>query len=1724
MYSDPQLEKRSMRERQDKRSKNKEHEGFLNTHHVAQSSSRATVDHNIQYSEGRKPCLACNNADHRIRYCGEFQRLPLEDRLKIVKKWKLCLLCLNDHGQARCRFKGHCNVGNCKERHHPLLHSYPVIFRVVPIRIYNGKYSVNVTAFLDEGSSYSLMDSSVANEIKLNGVWKPIVVKWTAGMSRVERDSRCVNVSISAMDSDEKFVLQNVHTVQHLQLPEQNIQFAEVSKRFNHLRGLLVSKYLGGQPKVLIGLKHLHVYAPLESRVGKPGEPIAVRTKLGWTIYGPQGSNDTPVGFAAHHTDCDPENRDLSELLRKYFTLEESGLAVTELPESTDDSRARKLLEQTTIRVGERFETGLLWRNDTPLLPDNFAMALKRMKSLERQLSKSPELQQNVVRQIQEYQTKGYAHIATRKELNDVEPGKVWYLPLNVVLNPKKPGKVRLVWDAAASIGGKSLNSELLKGPDLLSSLPSVLCPFRERPIAFGGDIAEMYHQLLIRSSDKSAQRFLFRPNSTGPPVIYIMDVATFGATSSPCSAQYIKNRNAQEFSKQFPDAVEAIVRRYYVDDYLDSTFTIDEAIKRANEVAFIHSKAGFTIRNWVSNSAAFLQHFGRQTLDRTIQFDFDKSNYTERILGMSWNTARDIFVLGVVLIDDLQPFLVEERLPTKRILLRIVMSLFDPLGLWSLFTVFGKIIIQDLWRNGLSWDETIDSNSAKKWSKWISLLPKVQSMEIPRCYFLDSKPSDYQNLELHVFADASEEAYGCVGYFRIWVNGTPRFALVSAKSKVAPLQYMSIPRLELLAAVLAARLSVAIKNNHSVQVKRLVFHIDSATVLSWISSDHRKYKQFVAYRIGEILSLTSPTDWCWVASKDNIADVITKWGKTGPPLQTDGVWVRGPAILYQATEESFRKKLPEAGVKEELRAYYLFHDVSLAECIVDTTRFSRWRVLVRSIACVFRFISNCRKRIKKHPIETLRATRNQTGLLKGSTLSIKVPLKWDEYRRAEEYLWKSAQQEGFPDETKILQKNLELPRAKWYAIDRSSPLYKLSPFLDESGIIRMEGRTAHADFIPFEQRCPAVLPKCHDVTTKILRYNHEKFGHANRETVVNEIRQRFYIPFIRAAVIQVMKGCAWCKINKCRPTIPRMAPLPVQRLTPQHRPFSFVGIDYFGPVTVTVGRRSEKRWICLITCLATRAIHMEVAHSLSSQSCVMAIRRFICRRGSPCEFFSDNGTNFHAASKELVEEFRTIEFDCADVFTSSTTKWHFNPPAAPHMGGIWERLVRSAKEALKALHDGGKLTDEILLTVLAEAEDMVNSRPLTYVPQESAEVEALTPNHFIRGFPAGERVEVNLPTGSAEALRDNYKRSQKLADMLWQRWLKEYIPSINHRSKWYEEQDPVEEGELVYLVDGNNRRTWIRGIVEKVIRSIDGRVRRALVRTSKGVYRRAVAKLAVMELMSKSDRISDSGPELREGELLSPPLNNTSGHTIGPVGKSARKETSDDSQIPCIRDITENYCLYRCDRSPCTSTLQRGGGVLVGVKKELNSISVTANNSQQLEQVTVRIKLKSASLWICTIYLPPNSNVALYEAHSSCIQDIFEHAAESDFIVVMGDYNLPHLDWQFEEDTNSLLPANASSEQEIVLVENLLANGLYQINNLKNFNKRLLDLALTNDPLFFDFLEPPMPLMKVDRHHIPFVLHLHSIVARASDLNETTFDFNRADYSKLNELISEIE
>lgn len=322
------------------------------------------------------------------------------------------------------------------------------------------------------------------------------------------------------------------------------------------------------------------------------------------------------------------------------------------------------------------------------------------------------------------------------------------------------------------------------------------------------------------------------------------------------------------------------------------------------------------------------------------------------------------------------------------------------------------------------------------------------------------------------------------------------------------------------------------------------------------------------------------------------------------------------------------------------------------------------------------------------------------------------------------------------------------------------------------------------------------------------------------------------------------------CKIKKVTPICPQMAKLPRARLSAFVRPFTFTGLDFFGPIMVIVNRHKEKRYGALFTCLTIRAVHVEIVHSLNTSSCILAIRNFIARRGTPREIFSDNGTNFVGAERELreaVKEVDTNEF--VREFTTACTKWSFNPPSAPHMGGAWERMVRSIKTVFYKIMPSRSPNDETLRSMMAEVENIVNSRPLTYVPIDDETKEALTPNHLVLGSSNGMKPIAEYKD-DGNVLRDSWLYSQQYAEQFWKRWVAEYLPSLTCRTKWFTKCKPLQVGDLVVVVDPSNpRNVWPRGKVVETKVADDGQVRSAKVITKSGVLERPVAKLAILDV-----------------------------------------------------------------------------------------------------------------------------------------------------------------------------------------------------------------------------------------------------------------------------------
>lgn len=680
--------------------------------------------------------------------------------------------------------------------------------------LYGKNKFIETFALMDDGSSVTLIEEDLAKELDIpNAVQDPLCLKWTSDEVRYEYNSKRFDTKISAKNGNHRLSIKNVRTVGQLHLPTQTLDSQQLKDTHDYLRDIPFVSYVSAKPKILIGLDNSSLMLSSKYKSGAIGEPIAIKTPLGWIVY---GGNYTEKARVLHVCECKTsEEAELTSLVKQFITLDNIGVMPTYSSKNVtpvEDQRAMDILNKTTVRMNGRYECGLLWKFDSVDLPDSFNMALKRLQCLERKFEREPDLKKVFQEQILSYKEKKYISLLPQSQYNK----NSWYLPTFVVKNPNKPGKIRVVWDAAAQVDGVSLNSVLLKGPDLLTNLPGILMRFRERKWGIAGDIREMFHQIKIRKADQQYQLFLWRDNPNEAPQKYVMHVMTFGATCSPAIAQHIKNYNASQFEKSYPKACNAIIKNHYVDDWLESVESEEAGIQLAKEVADIHSYAGFEIRNWISNSSSITKALTHQNAVSK-NLDLNTDFLAEKVLGMWWSVAEDTFTYSLRFNKGEASVLNGDKIPTKRQLLRIIMSVYDPLGLLSHFLAYAKILMQMIWRKGISWDDEIPSDLQGFWLEWLKLLPKIETIQIPRYYFKSAIDIDSLNIELHTFVDGSEEAYAAASYLRAESNDGVICTLIGAKSKVAPLKHHSIPRLELLAAVLGVRLATNIQKEHSI-------------------------------------------------------------------------------------------------------------------------------------------------------------------------------------------------------------------------------------------------------------------------------------------------------------------------------------------------------------------------------------------------------------------------------------------------------------------------------------------------------------------------------------------------------------------------------------------------------------------------------------------------------------------------------------------------------------------------------------------------------------------------------------------------------------------------------------------------------------------------------------------------------------------------------------------
>ncbi|XP_028413247.1 uncharacterized protein LOC114536094 [Dendronephthya gigantea] len=732
--------------------------------------------------------------------------------------------------------------------------------------------------------------------------------------------------------------------------------------------------------------------------------------------------------------------------------------------------------------------------------------------------------------------------------------------------------------------------------------------------------------------------------------------------------------------------AAETVLKSTYMDDSIDSVDTEEEGIELYQQLDGLWSLEGMKARKWISNSSKVISATPEE--DRATEFNLGgQKDPVVKTLGLSWKSKEDVLSIATA---EVPP----DISLTKRNVLKKIATVFDPLGFASPYVVVAKILLQELWTRGYDWDEVILDEIGDKIMQWFQQLESLAGIRVQRCL---REMKKVVMKKVITFVDASIQAYGTVVYLLCeYDDGTASSRIIAFKTKVAPLKPITVPRLELMAAILGLRLAQNIIRTLEIPVQTVLFFSDSKDVLWWVRGCGRDFRPFVANRVGEIQMETEPWQWQYVPTEQNPADLCTR-GASPSELKNSPLWWNGPSWLLEDQAKwpkmdvgSRPVKLPETKAsKEELKEkgnstfttrqgrcskqQPTEQQITNDEWQLDSKRFSSWIRLVRLHARVKRVVHNMKNGAEKHCSKEL------------------IP---DEIRDAEEDIIRQAQKEAFVEEYAMLQKKKP--------VSQRSILSKLNPVLDEQGIIRSDSRLRYAEYLPYHVRFPIILPRGHWTTKLIVKYHHEMANHdAGTNFVLSQINQKYWIIAAREEIREWERTCNECKKRKNKAATQIMAPLPSRRTRLTYRAFDQAAVDYAGPIQTIQGRGKKrlKRWLCVFTCTATRAIHLEVAFGLDTDSFLNAFERFTSRRGIPSEIISDNGTNFVGAVSELKELANKLDKEKIQRFTAhKNVKWVFNPPAAPHFGGVFESMVKTAKRALYAVLGNSDVTDEELI------------------------------------------------------------------------------------------------------------------------------------------------------------------------------------------------------------------------------------------------------------------------------------------------------------------------------------------------------------------------------------------------------------------------------------------
>ncbi len=1412
----------------------------------------------------RPPCPLCAQ-DHGLGRCAKFKEMNPSERKGLLARERRCFLCFQrGHNVGRCVCTYSC--AHCQQRHHTMLHGASeeksttlytqqeeeedfeaatetlqfglkaavreegrISLRTLPILLINpgnGK-RMKVNALLDDGcTTAALVSEEAAAELGLAG---PATWRTTEGVGGKVTRYRTILTVVEVCSLASPF--RRKLPTQVMRRPAgtyRAVDWRPHVPQFSHLSNIPILPPEGeGRIDILLGSKCAELLSSREEVVGGQEAPVARRTALGWTITGPTGetpqrereavplesalflSSGTSDGGAVTLVPLpkqkgfrlQPSDKQLAQLVQRMLEVEDPGEAEVLSPK---EEYIIKTLRSSLQMVEGKYQVACTWAPGAERPPLNLHLARGRLRNLERgKVFKDPKMRAAYGAVFVDWEDKG---IVRRVELSSVQVRHV--LPHFPIIKESESTPVRPVMGCDVA-----LNKFLLPGPNLLNEVVGVLLRFRSGKVTVAGDIKQMFLNIRLAPEDRPYHCFLWNQNpEDSDPIVYQFQRHVFGNAGSPCVAVFVLKEHARKSQASAPAAVDTLLNSTLIDDVLDSVETEEEAVQLLADVRKIIAQAGMKLAKIHTNSPGVAASVPRDILAAGA-LDLSAAGLAPALhglktLGLAYRAQEDEFYFTM----EAPPV----QAWTKRGVLKLFPRLFDPLGLLLPFSIRARIHFSSLTKLKVGWDDKLPRSTA--WEEWLAELKLLSCYQIPR----NVGATCPGQAELHVFADASMEAYAAAAYLVVTQAGKSVSNLVFAKAHVAPAKPLTVPRLELLAAHLAIKVRKISLTHLKGNIAKVFHWSDSLTVLFWLNDDSQRFQAFVSNKLQKIRAASSPHEWKWVPSEQNPADWATR-GKTPPQLQGSALWKSGPPFLL-CPPGSWPKTpalIRTSDVLHEMKKteQVFVHHAAAPVLPLPLTRFSTWKRALSLLTALLRWRDSAR-------------------------LNLRLPALQLPARRAELLLIRAAQTE---------MREALSSAASARAWRKNFGLTQLEPFLDAEGILRGRGRLSQARLLPRDAREPIILPYSSPLTVLLIRFFHaEVLHHAGGVSyTLNRLLARFWLPRARRKVFETISTCVPCRRRLVRPLSQPVGDLPALRFPQEkgkERPFAVTAVDCAGPFKVKRGRSYEQHYLLLFTCCHIRAVRLEALSDLTTDAFLLALTRAGSHGVDPHTILSDNGGNFDGANRLLRALWAALPQEELQR-RRPLIRWRFNPPYASHYGGVFERLIGAAKFALyHALPSHSALSLEQLQTAFAVVEGILNSRPLAYVSAHEADIQPLTPNHFLGG--GGSRCWLSFAeTTAGSTLAKRWTAILRFTTTLWDRFYKEITPFmlLSTAKRTANSRADLAVGDVVMFLLPSGEKRWPLGRVSKVFPGPDGRVRTVEITTASSSFRRDVRQVSLL-------------------------------------------------------------------------------------------------------------------------------------------------------------------------------------------------------------------------------------------------------------------------------------